>query len=121
MSDFGAEMKEKLLQEALQKRINKLTKDTIISFHSIFAEEFERYQISRIPGFTPSVKHFNDVFMFMQFIEALLLGYKMSTYYAIHATEDVMSDPFKLIQLMNNPKFKQFMAEFAAKTSRDIN
>jgi hypothetical protein len=121
MNDFGTEMKEKLLQEALQKRISDLTRRTIREYHQIFSEEFERYKISQVPGFHPSIRHFNDAFLFLQFIEALTMGYKNSVYFSMHATAQVMSDPFEMMKLLSDPKFKHFVEEFKAKTNREIN
>ncbi len=109
---FDTRLKERLLTEALEKRIQILARETMKEFFNIFAEEFARYGIHKIPGFHPAIMHFNESFLFMQFIESLLYSYKMVTHQSMMKTRDMMSDPAEIIKLLSDPEFLKHVREF---------
>jgi len=118
---FESKMKEKLLTEALEKRIHILAKSTLKDYFNIFAEEFERYKIRELPGFHPAIMHFNESFLFMQFIESMMYAYKHTLHASMSATRELMQDPWEIIKMMNDPDFQKYVREFKAKTGIDMN
>lgn len=122
MSDnIENKMKEKLLTEALEKRVHILARNTLKEFFNIFAEEFERYKIRQMAGFHPAIMHFNEAFLFMQFIESMMFAYKHTTHISMTTTREMMQNPWEMLRMMNNPEFRRWVTEFKARTGMDIN
>lgn len=109
---FDIKLKERLLTEALEKRIQILARQTMKDFFNIFAEEFARYEIHKTPGFHPAIMHFNETFLFMQFIESLLFSYKHVTHQSMMKTRDMMADPAEILKLLTDPEFIKHVQEF---------